>query len=66
MDKPFLNIRGWDLGLEGDITMAAEKKAKFSLLIGKFLMAAECRGWWNPREYDELVRNPLNWREGEN
>ena len=39
--KPFLNIRGWDLGLQGDITLAAEKKTGFSLLIGKFLKAAE-------------------------
>ncbi len=59
MDKPFPNIRDWDLALQKDIILAAEKKTGFSLLIGKFLKAAERRRWVvgveSAREYVELA-----------
>jgi len=45
LNKAFKNIRGWDLALQVIITLAAEKKTDFSLLIGNFLKAAEHRGW---------------------
>jgi len=64
IDKPFINIRGWDLALQEIITLAAEKMTGFSLLIENFLMAAELRGWVvkveSAREYVELVRSPLD------
>lgn len=51
-------------GLAGDITLVAEKKTGFSLLIGHFLKAAERRGWVvgaeSAREYVELMRSPLD------
>ena len=72
MDNAFLNIRGWDLALQGETTLGLEKKKEFSRVIGKYLMAAERRGWVvgveTARDYVELAEGMREadgrWEEG--